>query len=201
MPENPPAPHLDPSPEALVERALAQRPELAAEAATVARERSNVRLAERSYFPDFEVSVARFQNFDQADGFGALASISIPLAYRSKYDAGLAEAKARLVAAEADLQRARDRVRREVTQAFLRARGALLHRDLFVSTHLPQAEQALRASESGYQAGSTDFLSLIDTVRAIEAVHVEHTEAEGEFENAYADLERAVGTQLPRPEE
>lgn len=201
IPEDPPPPRLDESPETLGARALRERPELAAQAAIVAREQSNVRLAERNYFPDFEVSVARFQNFGAPDGFGALASISIPLAYQSKYDAGLAEAKARLAAAEADLRRTQDRVRREVKQAFLRARTALLQRNLFLTTHIPQAEQALRVTESAYQTGSVDFLSLTDTVRAIEAVHVEHIEAEGEFERARADLERAVGTHLAPHEE
>ena len=89
-------------------------------------------------------------------------------------------------------------MRREVRQAWLRARTALLQHDLFVTTHIPQAEQALRVTESAYLAGSVDFLALIDGVRAIEAAHVEHVEAAGEFERTWADLERAVGAPLPR---
>jgi cobalt-zinc-cadmium efflux system outer membrane protein len=130
-----------------------------------------------------------------------MASVSIPLAYRSKYDAGLAEARSRQTAAEAELRRTQDRVRREVKQAVLLARAALLERDLLVTTHIPQAQQALRATESAYEAGTADVLALTDTVRAIEATHLEHVEAEGEFEKAYADLERAVGARLARNRE
>jgi outer membrane protein TolC len=49
-----------------------------------------------------------------------------------------------------------------------------------------------------YQTGKLDFLSLIDSVRAIESVHLEHVEAEASFEKAFADLERAVGGPLER---
>src|SRR5262249_18076163 len=55
--------------------------------------------------------------------------------------------------------------------------------------------------ESAYQTGGIDWLALIDTARTLESVHVEHIEAQAEFEKAYADLERAVGTELPRDSE
>ena len=55
-----------------------------------------------------------------------------------------------------------------------------------------------RCEQRGNQTGKVDFLSLIDSVRAIEAVHIEHIQAAADFEKAYADLERAVGTELPR---
>ena len=196
VPEEAPPPELDDTPAALIALALERRPELAAQAAAVDREETAIRLARRSYWPDFEFSVGRFVNFDAADGFGALASVTIPLAYRSKYDAAVAEASARLAAAQADLRRLRDRVRRDVEQAFLRARTALLQHDLFVTTHIPQTEQMLRVSEGAYESGAVDFLTLIDTVRTVEMVHLEHIEAAGALEKAYADMERAVGADI-----
>ena len=36
-------------------------------------------------------------------------------------------------------------------------------------------------------------------MRAIESVHVEHIQAAADFEKAYADLERAVGTTIQPP--
>lgn len=198
VPEDPPAPCLDAAAELLTARALEKRPELAAAAAVVTREDEKVRLARLDYFPDFEFAVSRFFNFNHRDGVGAMASLSLPIAYKSKYDAGLAEARARLKFAQAELRRQQDRVRKEVEQAFLGARTALLQRDLYLTTHIPQAEQALRASEIAYQTGKVDFLSLIDSVRAIESVHLEHVEAEADFEKALADLERAVGEPIEK---
>lgn len=198
VPEDPPPPRLDPEVDGLMGLAVDSRPELRAQQSAVAREEAAVRLAQREYFPDFEFNVGRFVNPGQRDGFGAMAAVSIPLAYKWKYDAGLAEARARLGSAEANLRRMQDRVQLEVKQAHVRARTALLQRNLFINAHIPQAEQSLRVAESAYQTGGIDWLALIDTARTLESVHVEHIQADAEFERAYADLERAVGEELPR---
>jgi outer membrane protein, heavy metal efflux system len=198
IPEDPPMPRLVDTAEALTDRALENRPEPLAAAAAVAREEEKVRMARLDYFPDFEFAVSRFFNFESRDGVGVMASLSLPIAYKWKYDAAVGEAHARLQSAKADLRRQQDRVRKEVEQAFLRARTALLQRELYVTTHVPQAELALSASEIAYQTGKLDFLSLIDSVRAIESAHLDHIEAEASFEKAFADLERAVGGPIER---
>jgi len=193
IPELPPVTKFSDTVDQWTALALRQRPEIAAQSAIIAREDSSVHLAHLNYLPDFEFTVGRFINAGRNDGFGAIASVSIPIAYRSKYDAGVTEANARLAAAQSDLRRLQDRIRREVQQSFLRARTAVLQRELLLGTHVPQAEQALRVTESGYQAGSVDFLALTDTARTIESVHLEHLQAEAGFQKAYADLERAAG--------
>ena len=198
VPEDPPPPRLDPEVDRLIGLAVESRPEVRAQQAAVAREEAAVRLAQRNYFPDFEFNVGRFVNPGQRDGFGAMAAVSIPIAYKWKYDAGLGEARARLGSAQAELRRLQDRVQREVKQAHVRAETARLQWQLFVNTHIPQAEQSLRVAESAYETGAIDWLALIDTARTLESVHVEHIQADAEFEKAYADLERAVGRELPR---
>jgi outer membrane protein TolC len=166
VPEDPPAPRLDGSPNALVELAVARRPELVAQGAAIARDETGVRLAQRERLPDFEVAGSRFVNYGSRDGFGAFVSVTVPLVQKGRYDAAVSEAEARLAAARADRRRLEDGIRRDVTMAFLRARNALDRHALHVSTHIPQAEQALRVTEGGYQAGSVDFGTLTDTARA-----------------------------------
>jgi cobalt-zinc-cadmium efflux system outer membrane protein len=178
--------------------ALANRPELEAQGAAIARDETGVRLAERDRLPDFEVAGSRFVNYGHPDGFGAFVSVTIPLVQKGRYDAAISEAEARLAASRADRRRLEDEIRRDVTQAFLRARTALDQHTLHVTTHIPQTEQALRITEGGYQAGALDFGTLTETARALEEVHLEHFEAAAEFEKAWAQLERAVGTSLER---
>jgi cobalt-zinc-cadmium efflux system outer membrane protein len=197
-PEDPAPPRLTADPTALVAHALASRPELGAQRAVVAREDDAVRLARLDYLPDFEASAGRFVNHDAPDGFGAMLSLSIPLAYKAKYDAALAEARARRAEAEAELRRLEDAVRREVRQAYLRVRTAVEQHELYRNLHLPQAEQTLAATENAYATNQVDFLSLLDSVRTIESTHLEHVRAAADFERAYADLERAVGVELAR---
>jgi len=198
VPEDPPAPMLDVRLEDLEARALANRPERLAEQAAVAREENGLRLAKLNYLPDFEVSAGRFVNYRAPDGVGAMVSVSIPIAYKWKYDAAVSEAEARISAAKNDLRRVDDGIRRDVRQAFVAARTALEQNNLFVSTHIPQAELALRGTQAGYETGKVDFLSLIDSVRAIESVHIEHIQAAAAFEKSFADLQRAVGGEVRR---
>ena len=177
---------------------LANRPELTAQARAVEREGLALALARKAYYPDFEVSASRFENFGQRDGFGLTFSATIPLAFRHKYDAGVEEAAANREAAQDELRRLQDRALFEVKQALVEAQVAVEQLDLFLHTHIPQAEQTLAASQIAYQTGGIDFLSLVESVRGVEQVHLEHLMAAASFEKAWAELERAVGQELPR---
>jgi len=87
-----------------------------------------------------------------------------------------------------------------VKQALVEAQIALEQINLFLSTHLPLAEQTLAASRIGYQTGGIDFLSFLESMRAVEQAHLEYLRAAANFEKAWAGLERAVGQALPREE-
>lgn len=197
-PEPLPVPRLDTTPQTLADAALENRPDLAAQSSAIAREESAEELAHKSYYPDFEVSVGRFVNYGANDGFGAMASITLPFANLEKYDAGVAEARARVSSARAERKRLEDQVRRQVQQTYLRARAALLRYELLVGTHLPQSDEALRVAEGAYETGTLGFLDVVDTLRRMNAVHLEHATAQADFERARAELERVVGEELPR---
>jgi outer membrane protein TolC len=200
IPQDPPPPVVTYSMADLETRTLKNRPELIAQAKTIEKEHLALALARKAYYPDFEVSVSRFVNFGQQDGFGFVLSATVPLAFQYKYDAGVEEAVANQQTAQSELRRVQDLALFEVKQALLEAQTALEQLNLFLYTHIPQAEQTLAASRIGYQTGVIDFLSLIDSVRAVEQVHLEHLMAAANFEKAWAELERAVGQALPREE-
>jgi outer membrane protein TolC len=200
LPEEPVTPKLEQTEEGLAALALRNRPEVSAKAALVERERDKLSIAKLDFLPDFEVSVSRFVNYQSRDGFGAMASVSLPFVNKRKYDAGLDAARAAAALAEADHRQITDRVAREVRQAFLRMQSAILQRDLLARTHVPLAEQSVAASEIGYQTGKIDFLSLVDSLRAVQSAHLEHVAAEAELAKAFADLELAVGAPIARGE-
>ena len=193
IPEDPPPPRFEGDLARLVAIALERRPEIAAALVSIRREEARLRLAKLGLRPDFEVSASRFVNADADDGFGFMAVVSVPIAYRSKYDAAIAEAAARHLAAEAERRRLESMIRREVAQAYAAARGALVRHELFAATHIPHAEQSLRVTESAYQSAGVDFLTLVESLRGIQAVHLEHYAAAADFEKAMADLDRALG--------
>ncbi len=198
VPQDAPKPVVKQTLAELAELTLQTRPEIAARSVAINRDTAALALAQKAYFPDFEVYVGRFFNGRGRDGVGVIFSATIPLAYREKYDAEVAEARAQLNAGKADLRAAQDTALAEVKGALVHAQTAVELVNLFAQTHIPQAEQALASSRISYQTGKVDFLSLIDSLRVVEQVHLEHLAAATDFEKAYADLERAVGRELPR---
>ena len=197
-PEAPGHPRIGWTAPELASLAFDLRPELAGRDAAIGREEAGVALAEKGFWPDFEVSVSRFVNHDQPDGFGAMASVTLPFVQRGKVEAAVAEGNARIAAARAERRALEDRIRRSIEDLLLRARTDVLQHDVFLDTHIPQAEQALRVTESAWASGAVDLMAYLDTVRAIEQAHLEHVATQAEFEITWAEIERTVGRDLPR---
>jgi outer membrane protein TolC len=200
-PEPPGHPRVGWSAAELEALALGARPELAGSEAAIGREEAGVALAERGFWPDFEVGVSRFVNHDQPDGFGAMASVTLPFVQRRKVESAIAEGHARIAAARADRRALEDRIRRSIEDLLLRARTDVVQHDVFLDTHIPQAEQTLRVTEAAWASGAVDLMAFLETLRAIEQAHLDHVATQAEFETTWAEIERTVGRDLPREPE
>ncbi len=197
-PVDPPHPHVPGPLDRLLTLAREHRPELTARAAAIRRAEDNVSLARREYLPDFELTLERFQNLDRSDGYGAMIAMTLPLAFKYRRDAALDEARARLAMEQANERREQNRTATAVKIAHATATAAATRLELLEHTHVPQAEQTFAAARVAHAAGQTDFTTLVETLRMLEATHLEHYDAEVAFERAFAALETAVGTELPR---
>jgi outer membrane protein TolC len=67
---------------------------------------------------------------------------------------------------------------------------------MYETSFIPQAEQALNASGSGYESGQIDFLNLLDSQRMLLEIKLDYNAAAVQLEGAKADLEKAVGLDL-----
>src|SRR5436309_11998025 len=90
-PIEPAEPGKRPTLEELQQLAVQSRPELRAVDLDIARSRTATALAQKQYYPDFNVMVERFQNFGARDGFGGMVTMSLPFSFwtKPKYDAGV----------------------------------------------------------------------------------------------------------------
>ncbi len=182
----------------LHELAVAGRPELkASELAVQQRERAHA-LAEREFYPDFNVAFQRFQNYQAPDGFGAVFSMNLPFAFwsKTKYDARVQEATAAMAAAQADLHTIKNITRYQIKDLVAKVRAAEQVALLYSTTVLPQAEQSLVATQAGYRTGKVGFLDLIETERALRGFQLEYYKALVERQHRLAELEQVVGTNL-----
>ena len=180
--------------------ALDDRPELKAAELDVRRSEQSHALAQRQYYPDFNVAFQRFQNYQANDGFGAYVAMSIPFAFwtKPKYDAGVQEAAAAVAVAQAQQHTLENLTRFQINDLLAKLRATDQVATLYRTTILPQAEQSLEAARVGYRAGKAGFLDLIDTQRAWRGFQLEYFMALVDRQHRLAELEQVVGITLDR---
>lgn len=200
IPQEPSQSPLDKTLDDLHRLALHERPELKAAGLAVQRNEHSHALAQRQYYPDFNVAFQRFQNFQTNDGFGAYVAMSIPFAFwtKPKYDAGVQEAAAALSAARAEHHTLENLTRFQVKDLLARLRATDQVTTLYRTTILPQAEQSLDAARVGYRAGRAGFLDLIEAQRAWRGSQLEYFKALVDRQHRLAELEQVVGITLDR---
>jgi outer membrane protein, heavy metal efflux system len=175
--------------------ALQDRPELKAAELDVQRSEQSRALAQRQYYPDFNVAFQRFQNYQANDGFGAYVAMSIPFAFwtKPKYDAGVQEAEAAVSVAQAQQHTLENLTRFQINDLLAKLRATEQVATLYRTTILPQAEQSLESARVGYRAGKGGFLDLIDTQRAWRGFQLEYFKALVDRQYRLAELEQVVG--------
>ena len=196
--------------EALQAAGLAARPEINAAQLRIDGNEHAVRLARSRSRPHFTVGVAWGNVLGRRDDpglatppldngrdqFGLTLGASIPV-FGSAYDAGIREAGARLAAAEEAYRDAVSEVALAVRSIAFRLttiRGQLA---LFERALLPQAEQALRATEEAYSGGITGVLELLDSEEVLLDVRLGLARLQADYMKALAEMERAVGSAFP----
>lgn len=182
----------------LHQMAMQNRPELRALDFEIARSQTSTALAQKQYYPDFNLMVERFQNFGSRDGFGAVMTMNLPFSFwtKPKYDAGVREAAANQDSAKAAFQVLQNQIQFEVKDLLAKIEAAEKMITLYKTTVLPQARQTLESARIGYQTGKAEFLTLLDAERAIKDFTLDYYRALTAFEQRMAELERAVGGDL-----
>ncbi|MBI2829257.1 MAG: TolC family protein [Acidobacteria bacterium] len=195
------APHervILPASSALQRMALERQPEL--RNALLQRERAEATLsaARTEYKPDFFVGGGFMLMPRDRDSWTASVGITWPTApwARGRLDARVAEATADIEAARARERAVESAIRLAVQDAYVRVQSAAQRAALLRTSIVPQSEQTLEVSRVAYQADRVDFLALIDNQRVLLDVQLAYYGAVSDLEQAIADLERAVGTQL-----
>lgn len=196
--------------EALRGNGLSDRPEVRSARLRIESGGHEMRLARRSYRPDFTVGVAwgnvlgrrdepgrtNPPSGNGRDTYSLTFGASIPV-FRSSYEAGVREADARLSAAEEAYRDAANRVAFAVRSTAFRLTTIEGQLALFEDALLPQAEQALSATEEAYSAGVTGVLELLDSEEMLLDVRLGLARLQADYMKALAEMERAIGSAFP----
>ena len=179
--------------------ALERQPELQRARTEVERAEAELASVRSDYKPDFSVQAGYMLMPRMTDAWMGRVGITWPKApwSRGKVDARVAEHTAAIQAAKARTQAIENMVRLAVQEAYVRAKSAQERAALLRTTIRPQSQQTLEVSRVAYQTDRVDFQALIDNQRVLLDVNLDYFRALSDFTQALADLERAVGTDLP----
>lgn len=187
-----------PRPADLQRLALEQQPELRVAQLGIERSAASLAVVVRDYKPDFFVGGGYMLLPRDTDAWTVSVGITWPSApwARGRLDAKKAEATADVETARARHRSAENAVRLAVQNAYIRVKSAEQRASLLRTTIIPQARQTLEVGRVGYQSDRVGFLELLEDQRALLDAQLEYFRALDELEQALADLERAIGSDI-----
>lgn len=187
-----------PALEALQGLALAQHPELSRLDAQISASQSRVTLAEKAFYPNFQVGVAYNGVMDDTDKRPLIGvTINLPLD-RSKRRAELGRAQADTQRAQWSLVERRAELLSDLAQAraeVLEARSSIA---LYKTKLVPLAAEYLEAAIADYQSGTGAFLNVITAEQRKLSADLELARARSDYARRLAELERWVGGSIDR---
>lgn len=164
-----------------------------------ARERA-VERARLDFHPDFMVGLGylREQMSGDADRSGVMAMVGVTLpVWREKYAAAVREAEARREAVLKQRADLANMLAADVRMALFRLRDAGRKIDLYHRALVPKAEEALKATEAAFRAGTALFTDLVDAERMLLEFQLAYERALADHAIRRAEVERLVGRALP----
>lgn len=183
--------------EILEETAVEKRPELKGMITAIEKEEVGLGLAKKGYYPDFMLRLGQREEEGSAAGWVAEIGVTIPLWFRTKQDYAVNEAVSKLAAAREEYQAVKNMAFFEIKDALVKVKSAAILIDLHKNTHIPQAEQALKGAMVGYETGKVDFFALMESWRTVKSYKLDYYKSLVSYEQSWAELERAVGKELP----
>lgn len=183
---------------ALRDRATRDRAEIAMAQAAIDQAEAELRLAQAEPVPDLNVFIGEMHSFRSpgvSDFLFAGVQGNLPLFSALRRSPKVEAATARVAALRAALESWKNRVAAEVDSAFAELVAARheveLHHQL-----IPVARQALSSATASYAAGRGSFLMVLDSERDLLMHELDLATHTAMYEQALADLERAVGGDL-----
>ena len=184
----------------LEKTADASRPEIAGAEHTVRRGAARLDAAERTAsWPSFMVGVDYWLRpaGEPTHAYGAMVSINLPW-LNPQHRAEVRAQEQEVTAEKRTVDSVRISVRYQVYDAYARYDAALASFRIIDQALLPQARQSFEAAQSTYSAGGGDALGLLDALRSLLQVRLDHLRARVALGVSIGELERAVSADIER---
>lgn len=179
----------------LAERAKANNPLLAAQAAKIRAAEKNRALTFRNRYPDVTLGIATYQTGYDWKQTDLMLELNLPLQQESRR-AMEGESEAMLDAARARHAATLNQVLADLSENLAGLDAARRSEALARDALLPQAELTFQTALAGYETGKVDFATVLEAQRAIRQARQIRIRAQAEGEARLAEIERSVGEDL-----
>jgi cobalt-zinc-cadmium efflux system outer membrane protein len=154
-----------------------------------------LKLAHAEKIPDLDLEGGT-EIHDADFQYGYRAAVRIDLPILNQKSGEVAQANANLERLKAEEQAAIQKVRGDISAAYLRYQGALQQTESYVRDILPASVEIEQLAVESYEAGKTGILAVIDAQRSVRQVRVEYYDVLMQLQTALADLEQASGVEM-----
>jgi outer membrane protein TolC len=193
-------PHLRPIPPDIdlaqvTDRAMRFNPDLKAQSAEIESAERTRDLAEKSWYPDFGVSVGAVKANGRFDGYETMLEINIPIRGDLR-EAEIGEATAMAGAAKAKQRVKELEVENILADAYWTLEAAGRMEKLMVDSSLPQARIGFESAAHAYELGKGEFIMVLTAEQQWRKTHIAHLQVQLEQQMGLAELEKLTGDDL-----
>jgi outer membrane protein TolC len=185
-------------PEELVKAAAERRPSLQSVKRMVERNKASLKLAERDYYPDFDIKLAYGQRDDgpagrRPDMVSAMVGFNLPLWHKSKQGRKVAESQKDIQATNDQLTAMTNEIRYMVSEKLADIERAEKQIELIRTGIIPQATLSLDSAIASYRVNKVDFITLLDTEMTLFKYETQYYRLLTDYRKSIAEIEAAVG--------
>jgi outer membrane protein TolC len=180
---------------ALDARAQAANPEILAQLATIDGSDKSVDLAEKGWYPDFEVGIGAVKFQGDWTGYEAMVTMNVPLQVGLR-NSEIGEAKAMSAAARAKRESLAKDAGNALADSWIGLKTARQIETLLRDNQLPQAEIGFQAAAKGYELARAEFLDVLTAEQQLWKSNIDLIKVRFDQQMRLAEIEKLVGGDL-----
>ncbi|MBC7950494.1 MAG: TolC family protein [Rhodospirillaceae bacterium] len=180
---------------ALTDRAQSANPELLAQEAIIDGADRSLALAEKSWYPDFEVGVGAVRREGRVDNYEAMVSMNLPIQWGLR-NSDIGEAKAMAAAARQRRKARENELGNDVQDAYFSFEAARSVEILLRENALPQAEIGFQTAAKSYELGRSEFLDVLTAEQQLWKTQIDQIKVAFDQQMRLAEMEKLIGGEL-----
>jgi len=189
-----------PSAEQLLAIAEKNRPALKGLRAQLLKGAGSYALAQKEYYPDFNVSFEYMQRqpamgSDGADMYSLGVTFNLPVR-KARREAMLAESSSEMAMAAEELNVTMNSIASGIADLLAQMERRTKLAELYKTGIIPQAEQSLESATIGYRVNKVDFLTLLDNRSNLFNFEHMYYDSLADYQVKKAQLEALIGESL-----